>query len=158
MEVTMKDLIERKQQLENEIDEINSIMNQQVHRVLVVFFTQKFKDDKEFRYSTGSASSVLIGNHLHAQVFDTFQIEDGILKAGGMYQGARSYYEYEGIRFPVAWLSLSDEALGEAMQQAWEDELTRLRVKKENDEEAAREKRREQFEKLKQEFADVAQG
>lgn len=152
----MHDLIEQKKQLESQIETLDSTMNQEVQRVLKVFRTQKFENDSQFPYDTNSAMGALIHNHLWPNYFDSFEVEvDGELYAGGMYQGSMGYYEHETVRFPAAWLDMTDEALAQAMQEAWQAELDRRQIKKMVEKKSAYESARATFLRLQKEIEDV---
>lgn len=143
--------LQHKKSLQGTIDNIDTFLNGEVWGVLKMFGTVNFGYTGA-DYNSDSPTHVLFGNHLWAQCFDTFEVHDGELYAQGMYQGARSYYEPESIRFPVAWLGLDDEALPAAMLAAWQVHLDKLRQIKEDQMVERVEKERHEYARLHEKY------
>lgn len=146
------EMLSEKTRLESEIENINDSLNSKVRRVLKIFNTVVFENNPTEYYSSKSATYALFGNHLWSQYYTDFEIDDGILIAGGMYSGSKSYYEHETIRFPVEWIDMNDEELSCAMQKYWQEELEHRAAKEKIAKAEHVEKLRVEYESLKAEI------
>jgi len=153
----MQDLIKARAEHLAKAEEVCSQQHALVRRVLNVFASIEKELYSGYSYDLEGPRYGILQGWNWPQVFDTFEIEeDGVtLYAGGMYSGSYGYYEHESIRFPVAWLSLSDESLIAAIRAAWEAHKLLQRQKREDAMVARQEKERQEYARLREKYGEI---